>query len=77
MAEAGEQGNAGAQHRLGFMYALGRGVARDYAQAHLWWSLAARQGNKAATNARNKLASKVTPSQIAEAEKFAREWKPK
>ena len=72
-----EQGHAEAQHQLGYMYLQGRGVARDDIQAHIWWSLAASQGNEASTLARKIVAGLMTPEQIAEAEKLAREWKPK
>ena len=72
-----EQGNAQAQHELGFMYLQGRGVARDDIQDHMWWSLAASQGNEASTLARKLVAAFMTPAQIAEAQKLAREWQPK
>ncbi len=72
-----EQGNAQAQHQLGYMYLRGRGVARDDIQAHMWWSLAASQGYKASTIARTLVAGRMAPAQIAEAQKLAREWQPK
>jgi TPR repeat protein len=37
-------GNADAQHLLGLMYYMGRGVARDYNQALVWHRKAAEQG---------------------------------
>jgi uncharacterized protein len=37
-------GNPDAQHLLGLMYYMGRGVARDYKQAFTWHEKAARQG---------------------------------
>lgn len=37
-------GHADAQHLLGLMYYMGRGVARDYKQALLWHRKAAEQG---------------------------------
>jgi hypothetical protein len=37
-------GHADAQHLLGLMYYMGRGVARDYKQAMLWHRKAADQG---------------------------------
>ncbi len=37
-------GHADAQHLLGLMYYMGRGVARDYKQAMLWHRKAAEQG---------------------------------
>lgn len=46
-------------------------------QARMWLNLAAAQGNKEASDARDKLAQEMTSSQIEEAERLAREWKPK
>ena len=43
-----EQGDAIAQERLGTMYAEGRGMAQDDAEAVRWWRLAAEQGLAAA-----------------------------
>ena len=37
-------GNPDAQHLLGLMYYMGRGVARDYKQAFAWHHKAAQQG---------------------------------
>jgi hypothetical protein len=45
--------------------------------AHMWYNLAAASGNKNALTNRDKLAAKMTPAQIAGAQKLAREWKPK
>ena len=43
-----EQGDANAQTFLGFMYANGRGVAKDEAQAIVWYRKAAEQGDATA-----------------------------
>ena len=40
-----EQGNADAQHRLGFLYSKGLGVPQDYVEAVKWKRKAAEQGN--------------------------------
>jgi uncharacterized protein len=81
--KAADQGHSGAQINLGGMYYFGQGVPQDYVQAHMWFSLAA-QGllasdaelrNLAVTN-RDRVVAKMTPAQIAEAQKLAREWKP-
>lgn len=58
------------------MYYHGQGVPQDYIQAHMWWNLAASQGNESASWNRKKLAKSMTPAQIAEAQRLAREWKP-
>jgi TPR repeat protein len=70
-----DQGDARAQYTLGFLYRTGQGVPQDYVQAHMWSNLAA--GYQNAVNNRDAVARLMTPAQIAEAQKLAREWKPK
>ena len=72
-----EHGDAGAQYILGVLYATGQGVPQDDVQAHMWVSLADAQGYKLARRARDELARRMTPAQITEAQRLAREWKPK
>jgi TPR repeat protein len=48
IAPLARAGNADAQHVLGLMYYMGRGVERDYAEAFVWHHKAAVQGNAAA-----------------------------
>ena len=43
-------GNAIAQYKLGYDYYLGHGIAQDYAQAAVWWHMAAEQGYADAQN---------------------------
>ena len=81
---AADQGIAEAQYNMGIMYKNGQGVPKDYVQAHMWFNLAASQfsawkkENRAdAMEAHDFLASKMIPAQIAEAQKLARDWKPK
>jgi len=75
--KAADQGWANAQNNLGGMYLNGQGVTQDYVQAHMWFDLAATGGRKDAENSREKTAEQMTPVQIAEARRLAREWKPK
>ncbi len=75
--KAAAQGNADAQLNLGTLYNNGQGVTQDYAQAYMWLNLAAAQGQKDAGKRRDILAKQMTPAQIAEAQRLAREWKPK
>lgn len=72
-----EQGNAKAQVFLGVMYAEGQGVPQDYVQAHLWFNLAAAQGAGDAGKKRDLVVNLMTPVQIAEAQRLAREWCPR
>jgi len=72
-----EKGETAAQYNLGLMYSQGRGVPQDYVQAHMWFNLAAAQDIKYAADSRDEIANGITPAQIAEAQRLAREWKPK
>ncbi len=75
--KAAEQGYADAQYILGFMYTMGWSGAQDYVQAHMWLTLAAAQRDEAARKFRDRVAKRMTPEQIAEAQRLAREWRPK
>jgi TPR repeat protein len=59
------------------MYDDGQGVPHDIVQAYKWYSLAATNGDKPAVELRKTTANQMTPAQIAEAQKLARDWKPK
>jgi TPR repeat protein len=72
-----EQGDAEAQYKLGTMYDIGHGVPQDYVEAHKWYSLAAAAGEPSATFFRDDTAKSMTPAQIAEAQRLAREWQAK
>jgi TPR repeat protein len=71
---AAQQGYARAQYALGLMYAAGLDVSQDYVTAHKWWTLAAAQGDEDARKARDEVAQLMTPDQITEAQRLAREW---
>ena len=77
---AAEQGDTRAQVALGSAYAQGIGVVQDYIEADKWLNIAASRAKSAdelADIARhhNKLTNVMTASQIAEAQKLAREWR--
>ena len=78
---AAEQGHASAQYYLGRRYTKGEGVPQDYIQAHKWVNLAASRatlgGEVLYRSGRDELAELMTASQIAEAQRLAREWQPK
>jgi TPR repeat protein len=71
---AAEQGITQAQYNLGNRYANGQGLKQDIVQAHMWFSLAAEQGSEKAKENRDIAARKMTPDQIVEAQRMAREW---
>jgi uncharacterized protein len=74
---AADQGEPWAQTNLGVKYARGQGVPQDYVSAYMWFDLAAAQGDQSAVSDRDAAARRMTPAQIAESQKLAREWKPK
>ena len=74
---AADQGNANAQNDLAVMYTKGEGVPQDFVRAHMWFNLSAARGGQSSASNRDSIAKLMTPAQIAEAEKLAREWQPK
>jgi TPR repeat protein len=78
--KAAEQKHVIAQFIAGVMYATGKGVPQDYVEAHMWINLAASGAGgdyqKQFAEWREKVAKDMTPQQITEAQRRAREWKP-
>jgi hypothetical protein len=75
--KAAEQGYLNAQYNIGVMCAEGQGVGEDLVQAYMWFSLVAASGDSTAKKNMEIIAARMTPSQIAEAQRLAKEWKPK
>jgi len=75
--KAADRGLAVAQRKLGQMYDAGVGVLQDYIRAHMWYNLAATNGDEIARKIRVAITNKMTPDQVAEAQKLARQWRPK
>lgn len=71
------QGNVEAQMYLGDAYAHGKGVSVDFVKAHMWLSLAAAKGGYEAKFRFEYLLSKMTPEQIAEAQRATLARKPR
>ena len=81
--KAAEQGIADAQYFLGVAFDSGQGVPQDSVQAYMWYSLAASRLSEAEAEkremvlmSRGVIASRMTPEQLEEAQRLAREWKP-
>lgn len=79
--KAAEQGCGKAQVSLGFHYEHGKGVPQDDVLAYMWYHIAASRFPPAATyerdtaaRDRDNVAARMTPAQIAEARRMAREW---
>ncbi len=69
---AAEQRVPEAQYLLGTMYAQGSGVAADDVQAYVWLSLAHANGHPSAAVSRDKIARKLSPEQLANAQQRSR-----
>ncbi len=78
---AAEQGDGLGQFNLSNV--LGNGSTPDYVEAHMWATLAAEDSavedfvRDWALRFRDTFEEKMTPEQIAEAQRLARQWKPK
>jgi TPR repeat protein len=59
---------------LGLVYSTGREVAADLIAAHKWFNLAAVKGNREAAQYRQELAREMSATEVAEAQRAAREW---
>ena len=62
-----EQGHAGAQGTLGWMYEAGKGVQRDYIMAFVWYDVAVANGHKKAHRNRNSAESKLDEDELKKA----------
>jgi TPR repeat protein len=69
-----EQGHPEAQFELGLKYENGHGTEMDLVQAHMWYNLSVALGGEGAAIQRHALAKKMTPAQVAKAQRLAREW---
>ena len=61
-------------YELGMMYASGRTVPADLVTAHKWFNLAAMRGNAEAIRLRREIAAEMSESEIAAAQRAARDW---
>lgn len=84
-SKAAEQGHAKAQNNLGRMYENGKvpppeylgftyGEEQDPVKAHMYYNIAAANGHSKAAGSRNRMEKRMSASQLAEAQKLAREW---
>jgi TPR repeat protein len=79
--KAADQDDGFAQTSLAMLYKRGAGVAQDNVQAYFWLTLAAshfsaEDARVFVRNSRDPVSVRMTPAQIAEAERLAAQWKP-
>jgi TPR repeat protein len=66
------KGNAKAQSLLGVMFRNGKGVPKNPARAHMWFSLAAVRGDAQAKAELHEVSQTMTAQEISQAEAMAR-----
>lgn len=73
--KAAEQNLAIAQRNMGRACAEGRGVAQDYVEAYKWLRLASQRGDAEARKTLASIQPRMTPAEIAEAQRRADEFR--
>ena len=71
---AAEQGYTKAQYNLGLMYALGKGVIKDYIEADKWASIAIAYGNVKGEKVKEIIESSMSRSEKIESGRLVEEW---
>ncbi|MDB4798397.1 hypothetical protein OAH36_02240 [Verrucomicrobia bacterium] len=56
------------------MYDTGQGILKDTVNAYAWLNVASANGEELASEARDDNAKRMTPEQIAEAQKLSKVW---
>lgn len=76
--KAAEQGDTSATFYVGYQCLHGEGTIQDFVQAHKWFNITAALASGSARNIAvehlDKVAQLMTPRQVEEAQKLAREW---
>lgn len=73
------QGQPHAQYKLGILYVNGNGVPKDFVQAYMWLSLSTRSiagSGSEAVRQRDMVARRMNSSQLADAKKLVKNWRP-
>jgi TPR repeat protein len=69
-----ERNKPDAQYHLGLLYSTGQGVPFDMVTAHMWMNIAAMNGSPEARSLRAELARDMSPGEVAQAQRLARQW---
>ncbi len=73
--KSAEQGQSSAQFNFAQALVEGKAVERDLVEAYKWSYLAANQGDRDAAALRNAIGNEITPAELGDALKRAREFK--
>lgn len=61
-------------YELGIRYSVGNAVEADLIAAHKWFNIAALKGCREAIQLRQEIAASMSPAEIAQAQRAARDW---
>jgi localization factor PodJL len=75
--QAAEAGVVDSQYNLALLYESGSGVPRDLAEAYKWFAVAAQGGDAQARASAVDLEAKLSPGQLAAADRAAAAFRPK
>ncbi len=68
------RGHLEAQFRTAWMHFRTHGIARADVLSHMWFNIAGKRGHAIAASLKIAIEIDMTPKQIEEAEKLAKEW---
>jgi localization factor PodJL len=74
-AQAAARGMTDSQFNLGMLYARGLGVQQDFEQSYKWFSLAARNGDADASEARDDIAKSLSAEAVGRIADEIAAWK--
>jgi uncharacterized protein len=72
--ETGAEAGPETLFHLGLRYCTGHEVSRNLVEAHKWFNLAAMSGDLRALEYRREISHEMSPAEIAEAQRQARNW---
>jgi TPR repeat protein len=74
LSHAEPEANIDYLFELGLLHSTGRSAPADFLAAHMWFNLSAQRGNKMAARLRSEMAAEMSASDVASAQRAAREW---
>ncbi len=75
--EAAERGLTDSQYNFGVLCEMGLGVPKSLPEAYKWLALAVRGGDQEATGRLQQIKTRLTPGEIAAAERQVADWRPR
>jgi len=71
--KAAKNGDQKSQFMVSVLYDTGKGTTQNLMSAYIWASIAAVNGDKVSIKNRDQISNKMTPQQVEQAQRLARE----